>query len=173
MAPITITLSKGAVEFLHSVLNTEKATDVKQMRKINTVFRALQPAYDQFHEEGKVIRDKYLESVTVKDEHQNERKKLVVPADKNEIFRAETDKLSKELINVAMDKESLSICKVTMESVFKRPEVSQSGLAGQEQLQLFEEILSTVCAALGIDIDTVEAGIPPKAEDQVGAQDDQ
>ena len=155
MSKESVQLTKASVEFLHSVLNSELATDVKKMRKINQVFRCLQGPYDAFHAEGKAIRDKYLEETEVRDQHNNVTKKLVIPAVKNEKYTDEMEKLSQEKTDIAFDRESLVVCKTTMENVFLRPQV-KDGLSGQKQLAMFEEILEAVCKALGIDIDTIE-----------------
>lgn len=161
MEKTQVVLTKGSVEFLHSVLNSEKSTSVKTMRRLNQAFRCLEPVRDAQRKEGEAIRDKYLSEQTIKDQHGNDVKKMIIPADKADAYRKETAELLKGTATVEFDRESLSTCKTVVEGVFRRPEFAAAGgMAGEEQLAHLEEVLTALCNALGIDPETVDVEMP-------------
>lgn len=171
MSKLKVSMSKAAVEFLHSILNSEKVTNMSAMRKLNQAFKCLQPVYDAFHEEGKKIRDKYMEPTEVTAKDGTKTTKLVIPAAKSEAYQEEMEKLSKEKTEIEFDRESCSTAKVTVEHVFARPETKE-GITGQQQLALLEEVLVALCGALDIDVDSIvsDADVSVGAEGGDGEQ---
>lgn len=149
----TISISKGAVEYLKSVLDSEPARSRSEMNKMNAVFRCVNPAFAAYQAERKAIRDKYAKMVEGKNNDGTPTKRLVIPAEQAEEHKKAQDDSTKEMTEISFDRESLVVVKRVCDGVFNRPEAKESGLAGSDQLGLFEEVMRAVYSALDLSYD--------------------
>lgn len=149
----TITISKGELEYLQSVLNSEVSRDKSTMRKINAAFRCINEPFAAYQAVRKSIRDKYMKPVKQGDQFGNETTKMVIPATEAEAHKKEQDDSTHETVELTFDRETLSFVKTCFDNVFSRQQVAQEGLAGKEQLEYFENISRQLYGAMGLDYD--------------------
>lgn len=149
----TVSISKGALEYLHSIFDTENSKDRVTMKKINAAFASINEAYASYQAQRRSIRDKYITEVQQTDPNGNNVSKMIIPAKDFDKNKDEQEASAKEMIDLSFDRETLSFVRVCIDGVYKRPDAAQNGLSGHDQLQLFEECARAVYKALGMDYD--------------------
>lgn len=161
----TLSLTTDGVEFLYSIVNSEKVNSKPQINKTRTIFNVIGPVRKAYTAEGEAIKVKYREEKEKKDEHGNVTIGYVIPEKNLTEYSAELDALHEKKVELTFDRESLSYVKTMVDGVFNRPEF-KAGIESEQQITLFSEVSGAVDAALGVKPEEEAAAAEQAAQEQ-------
>lgn len=155
----TLKLSTSGVEFLFSIVNSEKANTKPAINKLRTVFAAIAPVRKAYQTKGDELRKSMREERTMKDPSGNETVGYVIPEAKAEQYEEAKRALQEEVVELTFDRESLAFVKSMVDHVFERADL-KDGINNETQITLFAEVSGAIDKASGVkQDDTAISGV--------------
>lgn len=144
-----VSISRGALEFLHSILNTQKAADRHEVNKLRVAFDALAAERVANRKMDEEVRAQYREVREQKDAQGNDVKVQIIPGEKKAEFDAAVKAVQDQMVTISFDRNTLSYVRTVVEGIFNRQEL-RGGIADEDQVRLYDELITALDDSAGI-----------------------
>lgn len=135
-----ITIANGALNYLHSILESEPARNMTDARKQRTAFTCLSEPLQAYTRQVEAIQKANRDERIMKDAQGNEHKQWIIPEEKKEAYEKDLLDLGNTMVAVDFDRESFTVVKVAFDGIFDRPETKEKGYQGETQMKFIDEI---------------------------------
>lgn len=153
----TISITTSAAEFLHSILNSQKAKSKPEINKLRAAFAVFVPVRKAYQDKSTALRNSLREEREQKDANGNVSIGYVIPEARVDEFNEKTKLLQEEKVSLTFDRETMSFIKTIVDGIFDRPEL-KDGINNETQVTLYNEVSTAIDEAVAGKVGDGEDG---------------
>lgn len=149
---LSVSLRNGTIEFLNSILESEKLTNKSAMKKMQRIFTVVTPIRKAYKTLGKAAFDANAEMTDIEQRDKTMKKEMVVPESKMEEYNKQMDAIADTKSEITLDRETFSFMRSVVNNVFSRPQL-KDGLNGADQVEAYTTLSAAIDEAAGVTDD--------------------